>query len=138
EDGGRVAPFAPRQGLPPPGSGFSSGHSRPNIGHQTHFAPARARSFVSSSRRRCGRGFVTQPADPHPGWPLDSNYFSPGDVRKGIYMNKLITDPRHVVKELLDGTVDLSPGLVLLEAENVVVRNGLPLPAERKVAVLSG
>ena len=53
-------------------------------------------------------------------------------------MKKLINDPRRVVRELLEGTVDLSPGLALLEAENVVVRNDLPPPAERKVAVLSG
>ena len=53
-------------------------------------------------------------------------------------MKKLINDPRRVVRELLEGAVDLSPGLALLEAENVVVRNDLPPPAERKVAVLSG
>ena len=53
-------------------------------------------------------------------------------------MKKLINDPRHLVRELLEGTVDLSPNLALLEAENVVVRSDLPPPAERKVAVLSG
>jgi dihydroxyacetone kinase len=53
-------------------------------------------------------------------------------------MKKLINDPRRLVRELLEGTIDLSPGLALLEGENVVVRRDLPPPAERKVAVLSG
>ena len=53
-------------------------------------------------------------------------------------MKKLINDPRDLVRELLEGTVDLSPGLALLEDENVVVRAGLPEPANRKVAVISG
>lgn len=53
-------------------------------------------------------------------------------------MKKLINDPRHLVRELLEGTVDLAPGLALLEGENVVIRRELPPPAQRKVAVLSG
>ncbi|HEV7275848.1 MAG TPA: dihydroxyacetone kinase family protein [Devosiaceae bacterium] len=53
-------------------------------------------------------------------------------------MKKLINDPRHVVRELLEGTVDLSPDLALLEGEDVVVRRDLPPAAERKVAILSG
>jgi dihydroxyacetone kinase len=53
-------------------------------------------------------------------------------------MKKLINDPRHLVRELLEGTVDLSPDLALLEGEDVVVRRDLPPAAERKVAVLSG
>ncbi|RVU13975.1 dihydroxyacetone kinase family protein [Methylobacterium oryzihabitans] len=53
-------------------------------------------------------------------------------------MKKLINDPRHVVREMLEGLVDLHPGLALLEDETVVVRAGLPEPARRPVAVLSG
>jgi ATP-dependent dihydroxyacetone kinase len=53
-------------------------------------------------------------------------------------MKKLINDPRNLVRELLEGTVDLSPGLALLDSENVVLRADLPEPAARKVAVISG
>ncbi|WP_323015657.1 dihydroxyacetone kinase subunit DhaK, partial [Devosia sp.] len=53
-------------------------------------------------------------------------------------MKKLLNDPQHLVRELLEGTVDLSPGLALLEGENVVLRSDLPASASRKVAVLSG
>ncbi|OYW08302.1 MAG: dihydroxyacetone kinase, partial [Rhodospirillales bacterium 12-71-4] len=53
-------------------------------------------------------------------------------------MKKLINDPRQVVREMLEGLADLHPGLALLEAEDVVVRAGLPAPAGRPVAVLSG
>ncbi len=53
-------------------------------------------------------------------------------------MKKLINDPRHVVREMLEGLVALAPGQALLAAENVVVRAALPPPAERPVAVLSG
>ncbi|WP_298966406.1 dihydroxyacetone kinase family protein [uncultured Methylobacterium sp.] len=53
-------------------------------------------------------------------------------------MKKLINDPRHVVREMLEGLVDLHPGLAILEDETVVVRAGLPEPARRPVAVLSG
>lgn len=53
-------------------------------------------------------------------------------------MKKLINDPRDLVRELLEGTVDLSPGLALLDSENVVLRADLPEPAARKVAVISG
>lgn len=53
-------------------------------------------------------------------------------------MKKLINEPRDLVRELLEGTVDLSPRLALLETENVVVRSDLPDPADRKVAVISG
>jgi dihydroxyacetone kinase len=51
-------------------------------------------------------------------------------------MKKLINDPRHVVREMLQGAVALAPGQALLEAESVVVRRSLPQP--RRVAVLSG
>ncbi|HEY2538721.1 MAG TPA: dihydroxyacetone kinase subunit DhaK, partial [Stellaceae bacterium] len=54
-------------------------------------------------------------------------------------MKKLINDPRVVVREMLEGLVDLAPGQALLEGENVVVRAGLPLfGARREVAVISG
>ncbi|SEQ23987.1 homodimeric dihydroxyacetone kinase [Faunimonas pinastri] len=53
-------------------------------------------------------------------------------------MKKLINDPRHVVREMLEGIVDISPALALLEDENVVVRADLPEQAARPVAVLSG
>ena len=53
-------------------------------------------------------------------------------------MKKLINDPRHLVRELLEGTVDLSPRLALLDSEDVVIRADLPAPAERKVAIISG
>lgn len=53
-------------------------------------------------------------------------------------MKKLINDPRHLVRELLEGTVDLSPRLALLDGEDVVIRADLPAPVERKVAIISG
>ena len=52
-------------------------------------------------------------------------------------MKKLINDPRHVVREMLEGFADLNPGLTLLDGEDVIVRSGLPLSG-RPVAVLSG
>ena len=54
-------------------------------------------------------------------------------------MKKLINDPRAVVREMLEGLVDLVPDQALLEGEDVVVRAGLPPYDERReVAVLSG
>jgi ATP-dependent dihydroxyacetone kinase len=53
-------------------------------------------------------------------------------------MKKLINDPRHLVRELLEGVVDLSPRLALLDGEDVVIRADMPAPAERKVAIVSG
>ena len=54
-------------------------------------------------------------------------------------MKKLINDPRAVVREMLEGWVDLVPGHALLESENVVVRAGLPpYDARREVSILSG
>lgn len=53
-------------------------------------------------------------------------------------MKKLVNDPQRVVREMLEGLCDLRPGLALLQAEDVVVRAGLPPAAERPVAVLSG
>ena len=51
-------------------------------------------------------------------------------------MKKLINDPRHVVRDMLEGTVARSPGLALLDTENVVVRRDAD--GSRQVAVLSG
>ena len=54
-------------------------------------------------------------------------------------MKKLINDPRAVVREMLEGFVDLAPGQALLESEDVVVRAGLPpYEARREVALVSG
>jgi len=53
-------------------------------------------------------------------------------------MKKLINDPRSVVREMLEGHADLDPNVALLDDENVIVKIGLPSPAERQVAVLSG
>lgn len=53
-------------------------------------------------------------------------------------MKKLINDPKRVVREMLEGLADLSPGLALLQDENVIVRSDLASPAGRKVAVISG
>ena len=53
-------------------------------------------------------------------------------------MKKLLNDPRHVVREMLEGLCDLHPGLALLAGEDVVVRAGLPSPEARPVAVISG
>ncbi|UPG73705.1 dihydroxyacetone kinase subunit DhaK [Roseomonas gilardii subsp. gilardii] len=53
-------------------------------------------------------------------------------------MKKLVNDPRHVVQEMLEGLVALNPAQALLEDEDVVIRAGLPEPARRKVAVISG
>src|SRR5580698_2271610 len=54
-------------------------------------------------------------------------------------MKKLINDPRAVVREMLEGLVDLSPNQALLHGEDVVIRAGLPpYEARSEVAVLSG
>ncbi|APT56104.1 dihydroxyacetone kinase [Roseomonas gilardii] len=53
-------------------------------------------------------------------------------------MKKLVNDPRHVVREMLEGLVALNPAQALLDGEDVVIRAGLPEPARRKVAVISG
>ncbi|MEZ2132957.1 MULTISPECIES: dihydroxyacetone kinase subunit DhaL [unclassified Sinorhizobium] len=53
-------------------------------------------------------------------------------------MKKLINDPSHVVREMLEGVVLLNPGAAILSNENVVVRADLPEPGDRKVSVISG
>src|SRR5258708_933962 len=85
-------------------------------------------AFSSTCPDRCG--------------PIGRKYFRSSTSkieRRGTEMKKLINDPRTVVREMLEGLVDLSPGQALLGSENVVVRADLP-PADRRseVAVLSG
>jgi ATP-dependent dihydroxyacetone kinase len=53
-------------------------------------------------------------------------------------MKKLVNDPRQVVREMLEGQVDLCPGQALLDGEDVIIQADLPPPASRGVAVLSG
>ncbi|NHR04792.1 dihydroxyacetone kinase subunit DhaK [Chromobacterium haemolyticum] len=54
-------------------------------------------------------------------------------------MRKLINDPRHVAREMLEGLADTLPGLALLEEENVLLRADLPAPGLLdKVALISG
>ena len=53
-------------------------------------------------------------------------------------MKKLVNNPRHVVREMLEGLADLNPDLALLADEDVIVRAGLSEPAARPVAILSG
>ncbi|KAA2211819.1 dihydroxyacetone kinase family protein [Teichococcus oryzae] len=53
-------------------------------------------------------------------------------------MKKLINHPRQVVREMLEGLADLNPAQALLESEDVIVQAGLPDPARRPVAVISG
>lgn len=50
-------------------------------------------------------------------------------------MKKLVNDPRHVVREMLEGLVALNPAQALLEGEDVVIRAGLPEAADRKSVV---
>lgn len=53
-------------------------------------------------------------------------------------MKKLINSPATVVRELLEGLVSLDPGLALLAAEQVVLRQPLADGRARPVAVISG
>ncbi|MDB5369510.1 MAG: Dihydroxyacetone kinase, ATP-dependent [Roseomonas sp.] len=53
-------------------------------------------------------------------------------------MKKLVNDPRHVVREMLEGFVDLCPGQALLEGEDVILRADMPPASARPVAVVSG
>ncbi|CAM3939241.1 dihydroxyacetone kinase family protein [Bordetella tumulicola] len=53
-------------------------------------------------------------------------------------MKKLINDPRHIVREALEGLVDTTGHLALVQGENIVVLRDLPQPDQRPVAVLSG
>jgi len=53
-------------------------------------------------------------------------------------MKKLLNDPSHAVREMLEGLAMLAPDTALLRDENVVVRRDLPAPQQRPVAVISG
>jgi len=53
-------------------------------------------------------------------------------------VKKLINDPHDVVREMLEGLVDASAHLALVEGENIVVPRDLPAPEARQVAVISG
>jgi len=53
-------------------------------------------------------------------------------------VKKLVNDPRNVVVEMLEGLVDVSDHLALLDGENVVVQAPVPGPEKRPVAILSG
>src|SRR5262249_36027267 len=53
-------------------------------------------------------------------------------------VKKLINSPRTVVREMLEGLAELHPGLAILDSDNVILRAGLPPPAQRAVALLSG
>ncbi|MBS7707480.1 dihydroxyacetone kinase family protein [Chelatococcus asaccharovorans] len=54
-------------------------------------------------------------------------------------MKKLINDPRHVVREMLEGYVAANPALAMMDEFHVVLRSDLPEePAQRPVAVISG
>jgi ATP-dependent dihydroxyacetone kinase len=57
---------------------------------------------------------------------------------RGTLLKKLVNDPRHVVREMLEGVCDLCPDLALLADFDVVVRADLPPPERRAVAVISG
>jgi dihydroxyacetone kinase len=49
-----------------------------------------------------------------------------------------VNDPRRVVREMLEGLADMTPGIALLDREDVVIRADLAEPARRGVAVISG
>ncbi|MVW72596.1 dihydroxyacetone kinase family protein [Bordetella sp. 15P40C-2] len=53
-------------------------------------------------------------------------------------MKKLINDPRHIVREALEGLVASTGHLALVEGENIVVQRELADPQMRRVAVISG
>ncbi|MGN6084366.1 dihydroxyacetone kinase family protein [Trinickia sp.] len=53
-------------------------------------------------------------------------------------MKKLINDPSAVVRQMLEGIAGQAPHVAILGDENVLVRQGLPEPAKRPVALISG
>ncbi|USB88615.1 dihydroxyacetone kinase subunit DhaK, partial [Burkholderia cenocepacia] len=53
-------------------------------------------------------------------------------------MKKLVNRPSDVVREMLEGIARQSPHLAILGDEHVLVRQPLPEPSQRPVAVLSG
>jgi dihydroxyacetone kinase len=57
-----------------------------------------------------------------------------GVSRRGQPLKKLINDPRHVVREMLEGLADITPGVALLDDADVIIRADLPEPVRRGVA----
>lgn len=53
-------------------------------------------------------------------------------------MKKLVNEASHVVREMLEGIARTAPHVAVLGDENVLIRQPLPAPAERAVAVISG
>ena len=53
-------------------------------------------------------------------------------------MKKLVNHPSDVVREMLEGIARQSPHLAILGDEHVLVRQPLPEPSQRPVAILSG
>ncbi|CAB3972970.1 dihydroxyacetone kinase [Burkholderia aenigmatica] len=53
-------------------------------------------------------------------------------------MKKLVNRPSDVVREMLEGIARQSPHVAILGDEHVLVRQPLPEPAQRAVAILSG
>lgn len=53
-------------------------------------------------------------------------------------MKKLVNRPSDVVREMLEGIARQSPHLAILGDEHVLVRQPLPEPSQRPVAILSG
>jgi dihydroxyacetone kinase len=53
-------------------------------------------------------------------------------------MKKLINDPSAVVRQMLEGIARQAPHVAILGDENVLVRQGLPEPSKRPVALISG
>jgi triose/dihydroxyacetone kinase / FAD-AMP lyase (cyclizing) len=53
-------------------------------------------------------------------------------------MKKLVNQPAHVVREMLEGIARQAPHLAILGEENVLVRQDLPEKAGRAVALISG
>jgi hypothetical protein len=39
-------------------------------------------------------------------------------------LKRLLNDPRHAVREMLEGLADFTPGVALLDGEDVVARTG--------------
>ncbi|VWB39382.1 dihydroxyacetone kinase [Burkholderia territorii] len=53
-------------------------------------------------------------------------------------MKKLVNHPSDVVREMLEGIARQSPHVAILGDEQVLVRQPLPEPSQRPVAILSG
>ena len=107
---------------------FSSKWSRCVMGQDIdrlpHIRPSRclfstcATAWVHDTRHRCRKRLAS----------------AEGDRR----LKKLINDPRRVVREMLEGLADITPGVALLDHADVIIRADLPVPARRGVALISG